>query len=113
MQASQSNDTVFNSDGINNYLIDTTRHQQSLLFDQKLADFGERFRNAPDSIQSRMLSELNRELDMMEREEQHQAEIQDPPQMTEARRTFGKGGKRRLTGAEEVQKELEQNDKEA
>ena len=33
--------------------------------------------------------------------------------MTKARRTFGKGGKHRLTGAEQVQKELEQNDKEA
>jgi hypothetical protein len=113
MQASQSNDAVFNSNGINNHLIDTIRRQQSLLFDQKLADFGERFRNAPDSVQSRMLSELNRELDLMKREEQYQAEVQDPPQMTEARRTFGKGGKRRRTAAEQVQKELEQNDKEA
>src|SRR5436309_9113546 len=33
MHASQSNDAVFNSDGINNHLIDMTRRQQSLLFD--------------------------------------------------------------------------------
>lgn len=110
VEASVSNLNGVYSEGLNMHLNDATRRQQAVLLEDKLTQFGERFKTAPDSVKSRMLNELDRELNMMEREERNNAEVQDPPEMS-GRRTSGKGGKRRLTAAERAEKELERNDK--
>ena len=58
----------------------------------------------------KMLQEINRELDMLAREERYNADVQEPPEVINCRRTYGKGGWRQLTAAELVE-EMERNDK--
>ena len=57
-----------------------------------------------------MFREINRELDILDKEEYNIANVLDPPEMR-GRRTFGRGGQRQLTAAEIIEKELQQNDK--
>ena len=93
---------------MNLQLNDTTRFQQSVNLEQKLTEYTERFKNASDAVQTRMLQDINRELDKLERESN--AHVQDPPEFT-GRCTYGRGGSRRLTAAEIAENELAKNDK--
>ena len=110
-QASQLNSVVTYSERLNLELNDATDASQTISLEEKLAEYTQRFRAAPDSVKAKMLQEINRELDMLTREERYNADVQDPPEMINRRRTYGKGGPRRLTAAEIVEKEMERNDK--
>ena len=59
-----------------------------------------------------MLHEINRQLDILDKEEQNVTNLQDPPEMR-GQRTFGRGGRRRLTAAEFTEKQLQRNNKKA
>jgi len=50
------------------------------------------FSVAPDAVKAKMLQEINRELDMLAREERYNADVQEPPEVINCRRTYGKGG---------------------
>ncbi len=75
-----------------------------------MLQFNEQFDNAPDIVRNRMLGGLNAQLAL--EEHRSTAAIRDPPEMNgRRRRMFGRGGTRRLTGAEIAEKELQRNDK--
>ena len=109
--ASQSNSAITYSERLNLELNDATDISQTISLEEKLAECTECFRAARDPVKAKMLQEINRELDMLTREERCNADVQDPPEMINRRRTYGKGGPRRLTAAEIVEKEMEKNDK--
>ena len=67
----------------------------------------EQFASATDAQWHRMLTDLNAQLDRQEY--RSSATILDPPELN-GRRTFGRGGTRRLTAAEIAEKELRRND---
>ena len=109
--ASQTNDATAHFEGFNRQLNDASQRQQELLFEAKLAEFNERYRQSRSATaRSHMYHELTREVDMLEQEEQREDEVQDPPEMT-GPRTFGRGGPRRKTGAELAMEELEKCNK--
>src|SRR5271167_1402618 len=60
-----------------------------------------------------MLHEFERGLLVAEKEEYNIARVRDPQEMSGKRRTFGKGGKRRLTAAEIAEKKLERDDEQS
>lgn len=61
-----------------------------------------------------MLQEMDRELQMLTREEENISRIQDPSEIRGRRgRTLGKRGSRRHTAAEIVERELKRSDREA
>ena len=109
--ASQSNSAVTYSERLNSDLNDAADRCQTINLEEKLAEYTKCFSVAPDAVKAKMLQEINRELDMLAREERYIADVQDPPEMINRRRTYGKGGPRRLTAAEIVEKEMKRNDK--
>src|SRR5436190_13343345 len=106
-RASLSNNAVTYSERLNSQLNDAARHSQTIAFEDRFLKYTDRFQRAPDDVRANILHELDRELNMLDKE---QSDIQDPPEMR-GRRTFGKGGPRRLTAAEIAEKELQQNDR--
>lgn len=89
------------------------RETQMVQFEEKIIRFNDRFKNASDAVRSSMLHEFERGLLVAEKEENNIARVRDPQEMSGKRRTFGKGGKRRLTAAEIAAKELERDDKQS
>ena len=82
-------------------------------FEEKITRFNDHFKDASDAVRSSMLREFERGLSVAEKEEYKIARVRDPQEMSGKRRTFGKGGKRRLTAAEIAVKELERDDKQS
>jgi len=90
------------------------RNSQALRLQEKLLDFNSRFNDASDGVRDRMLKEMDRELQMLTREEENISRIQDPSEIRGRRgRTLGKRGSRRHTAAEVVERELKRSDREA
>ena len=109
--ASQTNDAIAHFEEFSRQLNDTFQRRQDLLFEGKLAEFNEQYRQSNFiTARSRMYRELVREVDLLEQEERREDEVQDPPEM-KGSRTFERGGPRRRTGAELAMKELEKSDK--
>jgi len=109
--ASQTNDAISHFEGINCQLNEASQRRQDLLFEVKLAEFNERYRQSRSATaRSRIYHELTREIDILEQEERREDEVQDPPEM-KGPRTFGRGGPRRKTAAELAMKELERHDR--
>jgi hypothetical protein len=92
------------------HLNDEVRLSQTITLEQRLLRIEEQFASATDAERHRILTDLNAQLD---RQKYHSsATILDPPELN-GRRTFGRGGTRRLTAAEIAEKELRQNDRNA
>lgn len=109
--ASQTNDAAAHFEGFNRQLNNASQRRQELLFEAKLAEFNELYRQSRSATaRNHIYHELIREVDILKQEERRENEVQDPPEMT-GPRTFGKGGPRRKTGAELVMKELKRHDK--
>ena len=90
------------------------RSSQALNLQEKLLEFNNQFNDASDAVRARMLQEMDHELHMLTREEENISRIQDPSEIRGRRgRTFGKGGLRRYTAAEIVERGLKRSDKEA
>ena len=90
------------------------RSSQALNLQEKLLEFNNQFNDASDAVRARMLQEMDHELCMLTREEENISRIQDPSEIRGRRgRTFGKGGLRRYTAAEIVERGLKRSDKEA
>ena len=86
------------------------RNSQALRLQEKLLDFNSRFNDASDGVRDRMLKEMNRELQMLTREEENISRIQDPSEIKGRRgRTLGKKGSRRHTASEVVERELKRS----
>ena len=98
---------------LNLQLNTAVREAQMVQFEEKITRFNDRFKDASDAVRSSMLHEFERGLSVAEKEEYNIARVRDPPEMSGKRRTFGKGGKRRLTAAEIAAKELERDDKQS
>ena len=79
--ASQSNSAVTYSERLNSELNDATNRSQTISLEEKLAEYTDRFSAAPDAVKAKMLQEINRELDMLAREERYNVSVQDPPEM--------------------------------
>ena len=86
-------------------LNDAANVSQDISFEDKMARYHVQFRNAPDAIKARMLQEINRELDLLT--QQNHEDIQDAPQMSSQRRTFGQGGRRQHTSTEVAETALD------
>ena len=74
-QALQSRDVSSHPEGINIRLNDSTRLQQSITLEEKLVQYSERFKNAPNGAKDHMLHEINRKLDRLGREEDLHADV--------------------------------------
>jgi hypothetical protein len=98
------------SERLKTHLNDMMRLRQSISLEEKLAQLSSQFAGASDAVKARMLHGLDHELISNEKEQYNIAMIQDPPELR-ARRTFGRGGKRRSTAAEMAEKELAKNDR--
>ena len=110
--AVESNNAIDYSERLRSTLNDAVRNGQTLSLEEKLLEFNSRFNVASDAVRARMLQEVDHGMHMLTREEQNIARIQDPPEMRGRRgRTFGKGGSRRCTAAEIVEKELKRSDR--
>jgi len=113
-RAVQSYNAIDYSERIRLTLSNVVRNTQEISLEEKLLEFRERFTTASEIIRARMLQEMDRGISMLIQEEQNINRIQDPPELSGRRRyTFGKGGPRRSTAAEIVEKELHKRDKEA
>ena len=109
--ASQTNDATAHFEGFNRQLNNASQRRQELLFEAKLAEFNELYRQSRSATaRNHIYHELIRKVDILKQEERRENEIQDPSEMT-GPRIFGKGGPRRKTGAELVMKELKRRDK--
>ena len=83
---------------------------QTITLEQRFLQIEEQFASATDPGSIECSPILNAQLD---RQEYHSsAAILDPPELN-GRRTFGRGGTRRLTAAEIAKKELRRNDRNA
>ena len=65
-------------------------------------------RDASDGVRDQINDNLNREVEFAAEQEKRLAYVQDPAGMS-GRRTFGKGGPCRYTGAEIAEKMLRKN----
>ena len=108
--ASQSNNATTFSERHKLQLNDAARNSQTLSFEENFALYTKRFNQASDTVRAHMLHEINRQLDILDKEEQNVINLQDPPEMG-GRRTFSRGGRRRLTATEFTEKQLQRNDK--
>ena len=108
--ASQTNNAISFTDRLRNQLNDVERKKQSLDLEAKLAQIIETFPNASDTVKAALLKDLDLELEILDNAAISTA--QDPPAF-KGRRTYGKGGPRRLTAAEIAEKELEKSDRQA
>jgi hypothetical protein len=108
--------TRLNADNINNrsnpQLNEATWDNQLLSLEEGIARIQQQFRRANEAARGQLLMDMNRHEATLEREQQKLIKIQDPPEMRKPRgHTFGQGGRRRPTGAEIAEKELEQYDR--
>jgi len=103
---SQLNNTIAFSDRLRTQLNDTTRTRQSLDLQEKLAQLLEKFPSASDAAKATLLQDIDRKLNALE-----QSTTAQDPQELKGRRTFGRGGPRRLTAAEIAEKELAKSDR--
>ena len=110
-RVSQLNDAVTYQERIGFQLNDDAHNSQLNCLQKRLNDYIKRFKAALDFVQTRMLNEINRELNFMTREERYIAVIQDLSEMSDTRRTFDRGDSRRLTEAETAKKALQRNDR--
>lgn len=90
------------------HLNDEVRQSQIITLEQRFLQIEEQFSSATDAERHRMLADLNTQLD--QQEYRSSAAILDPPELN-GRRTFGRGGTRRLTAAEIAEKQLRRNDR--
>jgi hypothetical protein len=110
----ESNNAIDYTERLRTTLNDAVRNNQALSLKEKLLEFSNQFNIVSDTERARTLQEVNRGMHVLAREEQNIARIQDPSELRGRRgRTFGKGGPRRLTAAEIVEKELKRDDREA
>jgi hypothetical protein len=110
----ESNNAIDYTERLRTTLNDAVRNNQALSLEEKLLEFSNQFNITSDTGRARTLQEVNRGMHVLAREEQNIARIQDPSELRGRRgRTFGKGGPRRLTAAEIVEKELKRDDREA
>ena len=110
--AVQSNNAIDYTEHVWSTINDAVRNTQALNLEEKLLEFNSQFNDASDAVHARMLQEMDRRMHVLTREEQNIARIQDPLEIRSRRGcTFGKGGSRRLTAAEIVDKKLQRNDK--
>jgi hypothetical protein len=106
--ASQINNAISFSERLNVHLNDEVRLSQTITLEQRFSQIEEQFASATDAERHRMLADLNAQLD--HQEYYSSTMILDPPE-SNGRRTFGRGGTRRLTAAEIAEKELRRNDR--
>lgn len=89
--ASQSGSTMNYAERLNIQLNKNIDVAQNLLLDEKLMEYGRRFREANSAVKGKMLQEVDRFLKILDQEVWNHIEIQDPSDVG-ARRTFGKRG---------------------
>ena len=85
---SRSNDTTQYHDRLIIQLNDAADVSQDISFEDTMSQYHTQFRKAPDAIKAQMLQEINRELDLLTKQNRYHKDIQDPPQMNSQCRTF-------------------------
>jgi histidine ammonia-lyase len=111
-QLINANDLISHSDHLRTYLNDTARRSQTMQLEEKIINLNQHFQNTSNAVRARYLQEFQHGIDLLKQEQQKVNIIQDPPSMR-CRRTYGRGGKRLPTGAEIVDKELQDQQKSA
>ena len=106
--ASQSNDGISYSERLNSHLNNITLDSQRINLEQQLHRLLETFDQAPEHLRSDALHNI--ELQLVQLDKLIHIHVQDPPELT-GRRTFGRGGPRRLTAAEIAEQQLHRQDK--
>jgi hypothetical protein len=104
--ASQTNEVIPYSERHKSHLNQATHDSQRINLELQLDHLLKSFDQAPEHQRSETLRTIDLQLAQLNK----LAHIQDPPEMT-GRRTFGRGGPRRLTGAEIAEKQLRRQDK--
>lgn len=107
-RASQSNDRISYSERLNSHLNNTALNLQRVNLEQQLDRLLETFDQAPEHLRSDALRNI--ELQLVQLDKLTRIHVQDPPELT-GRRTFGRGGPRRLTAAENAEQQLRRQDK--
>jgi len=107
-RASQSNDEISYSEHLNSHLNNTALDSQRINLEQQLHRLLETFDQAPEHLRSYALRNI--ELQLIQLDKLTHIHVQDPPELT-GRRTFGRGGPRRLTAAENAEQQLRRQDK--
>ena len=108
--ASQLNNTISFMNRLRDQLNDAERKKQSLDLTAKLAQISESFAKAPDNVKAELLQDVDLKLNVL-----NKALISTPQDSPEfkGRKTYGKGGSRKLTAAELAEKDLINNDRQA
>jgi hypothetical protein len=106
--ASQSNDGISYSEHLNSHLNNTALDSQRINLEQQLHLLLETFDKAPEHLRSDALRNI--ELQLIQLDKLTHIHVQDPPELT-GRRTFGRGGSRRLTAAENEEQQLRRQNK--
>ena len=109
-RASRVNDAAAFFDRNNRQINQVSQRQLTHQFEDKLVHLLNKYCNADTVIQEDLLKAMNREFDMIERENRRHIEVQDSLEIQE-NRTFGKRGPRKKTGAELAVARLRNNDK--
>jgi hypothetical protein len=107
-RASQSNDRISYSERLNSHLNNTALDSQRINLEQQLHRLLETFDQAPEHLRSDALRNI--ELQLTQLDKFIHIHVQDPPELT-GRRTFGRGGPRRLTAAENAEQQFHRQDK--
>jgi hypothetical protein len=106
--ASQSNDGISYSVRLNSHLNTTALDSQRINLEQQLHRLLETFDQAPEHLRSDALRNIEFQLTQLDK--LIHIHTQDPPELT-GRRTFGRGGPRRLTAAENAEQQLRRQNK--
>lgn len=109
-QASQINDATAFFEGNNRQINEASRLAQTHLFEDKLAQMLEEYRDANSAVKGKILDEISRGVNMIRNEKHRHEELQDPPEI-QGNRTFGRGGLRKKTAAELAVARLEKEDR--
>jgi hypothetical protein len=106
--ASQSNDGISYSERLNSHLNNTALDSQRINLEQQLHRLLETFDQVPEHLRNDTLHNI--ELQLTQLDKLIHIHVQDPPELT-GRRTFGRGGPRRLTAVENAEQQLHRQNK--